>query len=89
MEEQKDKNEAFLNNPQQGRMVQFYKPPTTNSKNAHPKLTGKQRGQKELGRETKDNDTKQQTRPWKFLTFPTLEDVKLKSCCSKLYRKHI
>lgn len=29
---------AFMNNPWQGRMVQFYKPPTINSKHAHPKL---------------------------------------------------
>lgn len=31
-------NKAFLNKPQQGRMVQFYKPLMTNSKHTHPKL---------------------------------------------------
>lgn len=36
----REKNEALVNNPQQGRMVQFYKPPTTNCKHAHPKLEG-------------------------------------------------
>lgn len=29
-----------MNSPQQGRMVLFYKPPTTNAKHAHPKLEG-------------------------------------------------
>lgn len=31
---------AFMTDPRQGRMVQFYKPPTTNAKHAHPKLEG-------------------------------------------------
>jgi hypothetical protein len=38
MEKQKGKNETFLNNPQQGRMVQLYKPPTINSKHTYSKL---------------------------------------------------
>lgn len=34
------KNEALVNKPRQGRMVQFDTPPTTNCKHAHPKLEG-------------------------------------------------
>lgn len=33
-------NEALINKPWQGRMVQFDTPPTTNCKHAHPKLEG-------------------------------------------------
>lgn len=34
--------EALMNNPQQGRMVQFCKPLTTNAKHAHPELEGEE-----------------------------------------------
>lgn len=36
----REKKAAFMNSPRQGRRVLFYKPPTTNSKHAHPKLEG-------------------------------------------------
>lgn len=36
----REKKAAFMNSPRQGRMVLFYKSPTTNAKHAHPKLEG-------------------------------------------------
>lgn len=62
-------------------MVQFYKPLGTNSKHTHthPKLKGKGKSSEGSwkGRHgsTEDSDIKQWTRPWKSLTFPTLEGV--------------
>lgn len=68
----KEKNKAFQNKPQQGRMVQFYKPLTTNSKHTHPKLKGEGKSSEKLG---KQRMVTWNSRLWTFLTFLTLEDV--------------
>lgn len=80
----REKKEAFMNNPRQGRMVQLYKPPTTNVKHAHPKLEVRR---KKLLRDHR----RQRMVTWNsrlayrhFFTFLTLEDV-IKKLLFKIY----
>lgn len=79
----REKKEAFMNNPRQGRMVQLYQPPVTNAKHAHPKLEEEERAHKGP-QGTKDGDMEQQTRLQTFFTFLTLEDV-IKKLLFKFY----
>lgn len=74
--------------PREGRMAQSHSPSITNSRGAQPTLEREEQAHTGLG-EARASDMEQQTRQGTVLTFLTPEDVQLKSCCSKLYWKHI